>query len=275
MRFFTEKVNEAIKKKSKRMNFHQEIADLNALFNYYKEHFNYRFHNPVTKGLKASSVVRKNTRAKEKMSAQEFLLFFNALPEFYRDVALVQSRLAARVGEVAGLQISNIDFKKDKAIVKDVVVWGRKKEFIELKPNPKNGEIRTCHLTPDLKEILLKRVRLKSSVSDYVFHIDGLPLKYRAIQYNYDHALKKVGLYGRFSGTHLIRHGMASIALEVCENISFVQALTGHKTLKLAQHYSGLPTKLQEKAALQVESYLNEVALLSVANVQACADEAV
>lgn len=264
-RFFTRKAKEAVEAKSKRMNFHQEIADLNAIFNYYKENFNYRFFNPVTKGLKASSVIKKNAKAKEKMSAEEFLTFFNALDPYYQDVCLVQSRLAARISEVAGLQVGSIDFKKGKIVVKDVVVWGRKKEFVELKTNPKSGEIRECFITPDLETVLKRHLKNRFQGSGYVFHVNGKPLSYRSIQHAYDHALKKVGLYGRFSGTHIIRHFTAGITRLVCGNVDAVQAVTGHKSVRLAEHYSGLPSQIQSKAITQVEDYLNGL------DVQRCA----
>lgn len=256
-RFFLNKKRIARTTTPRRMNFDQEIKDLCGVFNWYKDHFNYRFFNPVlTKRLKSSCVIRKEDKLREKLSADEFIKFLNALHPFYRDVAIVQTRMAGRISEVAGLQFKNIDFENKKLMVKDIVVYGRKKEFVELKSNPKSGEIRQCYLTPNLEEVLRRRFDLKAPDSDYVFHMNGEPLKYRSVQHAYDSALKKVGLYGRFSGTHILRHFTAGITRLVCGNIDAVQAVTGHKSVKLAEHYSGLDSSLQADSITKVENFL-------------------
>ncbi len=259
-RFFQGQVVIARERKSQRMNFDGEIKDLRAILNWYRENFNYRYVVPViAKRLQVTCTIRKEKRIKEKLSAKEFLLFLNALDPFYKDVALVQSRIAGRIGEVAGLQLSSIDFEKNTVLVKDVVVYGRKKEFVELKANPKTGEIRYCELTQDLKEVLLRRLLVKSPNSDYVFQLEGQPLKYRSIQHAYDSALKKVGLYGKTSGTHMVRHFTATITRLVCGNLDSVQAVTGIKTQKLLAHYGSLSSSLQAQSISKVEEHLRNL----------------
>lgn len=46
---------------------------------------------------------------------------------------------------------------------------------------------------------------------NFVFEIEGQPVSYRAIQYNYNKALKKAGLYPQFSSTHILRKAMTNI----------------------------------------------------------------
>ena len=46
---------------------------------------------------------------------------------------------------------------------------------------------------------------------DFVFEIEGQPVSCRAIQYRYNKALKVVGLYPKFSSTHILRKAMANI----------------------------------------------------------------
>lgn len=259
-RFFQAEVTKARVKNSRRMNFDGEIKDLRAMLNWYRENFNYKYVVPIiTKRLKATCTVRKDKKIKEKLSAKEFLLFLNALDPFYKDVALVQSRIAGRIGEVAGLQFKSIDFEKSTLLVKDVVVYGRKKEFVELKTNPKSGEIRYCELTQDLKEVIQRRLLVKSPNSDYVFQIEGQPLKYRSIQHAYDSALKKVGLYGKTSGTHMVRHFTATITRLVCGNLDSVQAVTLIKTQKLLAHYGSLSSSLQAQSICKVEEHLRNL----------------
>lgn len=258
-RFFRKKMEEAISdSNSKRMNFDQEIKDLKSMLNWYREFYNYKFSIPITKSLKSSCVLKKKSTAKEKMTPHEFLNFLENLNPFYRDLATTQSRLASRISEVAGLQFSNIDFDRKQVMIRSTVVWGRKKEFIELKNNPKNGDERICYMTPDLENILRKRLTAKHDQSDYVFHFEGQPLGYRSIQHAYNLALKKAGLYGRFSGTHIVRHFTAGLTRLVCGNIDAVQAVTGHKSVRLAEHYSGLPLQIQEESISRVEEYLHQ-----------------
>lgn len=97
--------------------------------------------------------------------------------------------------------------------------------------------------------------------SDYLFHIDGEPLKYRSIQHAYDHALKKVGLYGKTSGTHMLKHFTATLARLVCGSLDAIQAVTGHKSLKMVQLYGGLDSSLQGESIAKVEEHLKQKAL--------------
>lgn len=41
-----------------------------------------------------------------------------------------------------------------------------------------------------------------------------------------------------YSGTHILRHDMAKLARQVGGGLDAVIAMTGHKDLKLADHYS-------------------------------------
>lgn len=258
-KFFKTKASAARSSQSRRMNFDGEIKDLRAILNWYRENYNYQYVVPIiAKKLRASCTIKKDRKIKEKLSADEFIQFFDALDPFYRDVALVQSRIAGRIGEVAGLQFQSIDFKNRTLLVKHVVVYGRKKEFIELKSNPKTGDIRSCYITDDLLEVLKRRLILKHRSNDYVFHVNGEPLKYRSVQHAYDYALKKVGLIHKTSGTHMIRHFTATLTRLVCGNLDAVQSVTGHKTMKLVEHYGALASTLQGDSITKVESFLKQ-----------------
>lgn len=107
-------------------------------------------------------------------------------------------------------------------------------------------------------EVLQRRLSLKSPNSNYVFHIDGSPLGYRTIQHHYNKALRDAGLSDRFSSTHFIRHAMAFFTRAAFNSLDYVQAVTGHKSSSLAEHYSGLPTDKQAEAMNEIEKRLNE-----------------
>ncbi len=252
------------------MNFESEIKDLRAILNWYRETYNYKYVVPIiAKRLRACCTIKKEKKLKEKLSAEEFIMFFGALDPFYRDVALIQSRIAGRIGEVAGLQFMSVDLKNRSLLVKHVVVYGRRKEFVELKANPKTGDIRSCFITDDLLEGLNRRLAAKSPKSDYVFHVDGEPLKYRSVQHAYDHALKKVGLFHKTSGTHMVRHFTATLTRLVCGNLDAVQSVTGHKSIKLVEHYGALSSTLQSDSITKVELFLKQK---SVEMNQGCAE---
>ena len=258
-RFFQARANLARATNPRRMNFDGEIKDLRAILNWYRETYNYKYVVPIiAKRLRASCTITKEKKIKGKLSAEEFLLFFKALDPFYRDVALVQSRIAGRISEIAGLQFQSIDFENHTLLVKHVVVYGRKKEFVELKANTKTGDNRSCFITNDVLDVLKRRLAVKSHLSDYVFHIDGEPLKYRSVQHAYDHALKKVGLFGKTSGTHMVRHFTATLTRFVCGNLDAVQSVTGHKSLKLVEHYGALSSTLQADSISKVELFLKQ-----------------
>ncbi|WP_412469811.1 MULTISPECIES: tyrosine-type recombinase/integrase [unclassified Halobacteriovorax] len=71
---------------------------------------------------------------------------------------------------------------------------------------------------------------------NFVFHVDGKPLNYGTIQENYRGAQRKSKI--PYSGTHILRHGMTKLARKVGGGLDAVIALTGHKDLKFADHYS-------------------------------------
>lgn len=199
------------------------------------------------------------------MTENEISLFFSMIRErkFWYDFSLTQFLLACRVQEIAGLQKANIDFKNRVITIREVVVWSKKtKQFSYLKKLPKNGEEKVLYLSDELLEVLKARIETDKSNSPYVFHDGGLPLNYRRIQYNYEWALDKVGLGEKFSGTHFLRHSMATLVRSVTGSLDSVQALTGHKDNKLVQHYAGLQIDESKKAIIAVGKYMVERSML-------------
>lgn len=243
----------------RRKNFDHELKLLKAIFNWHHDEIDHTFSNPVTRKHKTLGFVRVVEAKEKKLSIIELKLFLDALIErpFWYDFALTQLLIAGRVQEVAGLQKKNIDFKFRNLLVKEVVVWSKKtKKFDELKGMPKNGEIRKIHLGDELLRILKKRIDQDAFNTGFVFHDKGQPLGYRQIQYNYDWALKKAGLGDRFSGTHILRHSMATLTRQVTGSLNSTQAVTGHKDFKLVQHYAALDNGENKKAIMAVESHL-------------------
>jgi integrase len=110
------------------------------------------------------------------------------------------------------------------------------KMIVELKGFPKNKEPRAVYITDEIMEILKEREAFRLNGCDYLFHVEGKPLNYGTIQINYRGAQRKGRL--PYSGTHILRHGMATLARKVGGGLDAVIAMTGHKDIKLADHYS-------------------------------------
>lgn len=122
-------------------------------------------------------------------------------------------------------------------MIKHTCVWDAgSKMFVELKGFPKNREPRPVYITDEIMEVLNRRLAFRISGNDYVFHVDGSPLNYGTIQVNYRAGQRKSGV--PYTGTHILRHGMAKLARQVGGGLDAVLAMTGHKDLKLADHYS-------------------------------------
>ena len=85
------------------------------------------------------------------------------------------------------------------------------KRFAGLSDLTKNGDFRKVSLLSDLlKNACIKRLKEKSSHSEFLFHINGKYLSYRKAQYQYNKAIKKAGLNHHFSSTHMMRYSMIS-----------------------------------------------------------------
>jgi integrase len=110
------------------------------------------------------------------------------------------------------------------------------KTFLELKPFPKNREARPVFITDEIMQILKRRLAFRIPGNDFVFHVEGAPINYGTVQLNYREAQRKSKI--PYTGTHILRHGMAKLARQIGGGLDAVLAMTGHKDLKLADHYS-------------------------------------
>lgn len=86
--------------------------------------------------------------------------------------------------------------------------------------------------------------------------MNGRPLNYCTIQVNYKKAIKKADL--PYSGTHILRHGMATLARKVGGGLDAVVAMTGHKDYKLADHYSKLDSEYQRELSEKIMGVMRE-----------------
>jgi integrase len=122
--------------------------------------------------------------------------------------------------------------------------------------HPKVPSIILVDNTSDVFTGLIFPAFLKVKGCDYVFHVEGSPLNYGTIQINYRGAQRKGKL--PYSGTHILRHGMAKLARKV-GGLDAVMAMTGHKDIKLADHYSKCTEDDQKEVSKKIFEKIRSV----------------
>ena len=149
-----------------------------------------------------------------------------------RDLLLLELLYATgiRVGELTKIKVSDIDFS-NKTIL--ILGKGNKERFVTY------GEY--C------EEILMKYlndgyVLLNSNKSEYLFlNKNGGSLTERGVRYILDQIIKQTSLNKNIS-PHMIRHSFATHLLnEGCE-LTTVQKLLGHESIKATQIYTHVTT---------------------------------
>jgi integrase len=154
-------------------------------------------------------------------------------------------------------------YKNRRLMIKHTCIWdAANKMFVELKGFPKNREARPVYITDEIMEILNRRMAFRIPANDYVFHVDGSPLNYGTIQLNYRAGQRKSGV--PYTGTHILRHGMAKLARQVGGGLDAVLAMTGHKDLKLADHYSKSTEDDQKEFSQKIMEHIRKIKLNEV-----------
>lgn len=246
--------------RASRCNLNMELNLFVTIFNWYKESEEFEKEAlhltcPIKKKHRKQGFIKPLPDKRKKITLEHALMFFDYLKPLYRNLAKVQFFTAGRVGEVAGLQWSNIDMGNKRMLIKHACIWDMTtKTFVELKPFPKNKEPRPVFITAELHLILKQQRIFKKNGCDYVFHVEGNPLNYGTIQLNYREAQRKGKL--PYSGTHILRHGMATLARKVGGGLDAVIAMTGHKDIKLADHYSTCDEEDQKNVSLKVMDFI-------------------
>lgn len=225
-----------------RCHLNNELNLLVSIFNWYKESELYEKEAqyltcPVKKKHRKMGFIKPLPDKRKQIELHHAFLFFESLRPLYRDLAQMQFYTAGRIGEVSGIQWKNVDMKNRRLLIKETCIWDMtKKTFVELKQFPKNREPRAVFITDEIMEVLKRREAFRIAGNDFVFHVEGNPLNYCTIQLNYREAQRKSGV--PYTGTHILRHGMAKLARQIGGGLDAVIAMTGHKDLKLADHYS-------------------------------------
>lgn len=240
--FKSEEYKELNRGHARRCNLNNELNMFVTIFNWYKQSEQFEKEAvlltcPVKLKHKKLGFIRPVPDKRKQIDIKSAFLFFDYLQPLYRELAMMQFYCAGRIGEICGLQWSNVDMKNRRMLIKQTCIFHPShKTFLELKPFPKNKEPRPVFITEEIMEVLKRREVFKVKGNDFVFHVEGNPINYCNVQLNYREAQRKSGI--PYTGTHILRHGMAKLARQVGGGLDAVIAMTGHKDIKLADHYS-------------------------------------
>ncbi len=252
-----------------RCNLLNELNLFQTIFNWYKSEDEFdqeskSLTTPVRTRHRRMAFIKDTPKKLDdrKIPVDAAFKFFSALTELYRDLAMMQFYCAGRIGEIAGIQISNLYLDQEYLLIKNTIVWcNTSKTFEYLKDFPKNKDVRRVHIHKAIAEIIRRRLKHKVDGCNYLFHVNGKPLNYCTIQVNYRGAQRKTGI--PYTGTHCLRHGMATLARKVGGmGLDSVIAMTGHKDLKLADHYSKIDVEVQKETSLKILGHIEQLGLV-------------
>lgn len=182
VRYYTsEEYLEQNRGNASRCNLNNELNLFVTIFNWYKS--SEQFENeavlltcPIKRKHKQMGFIKPVPDKKKGIDLKSAFLFFDYLPPLYRDLAMMQFYCAGRIGEICGIQWTNIDMKNRRMLIKDTSIFtNSSKTFVELKPFPKNKEIRPVFITDEIMEILKRREAFQIPGNYFVFHVEGSP----------------------------------------------------------------------------------------------------
>ncbi len=244
--------------RAKRCDLINELNLLVTIFNWYKRSETFEIECkgisiPVGTHHKKMSFIRSKPVKNLAITIEHALKFFAHVKPLYVELSTLQYYTASRIGEVAGLHWSRVDFENKRLVIMETLCWDQQtKVFKKINPHPKNKVPRPIYMTPEIEAILRARLPFKQNDCPLVFHVEGKPLNYGTIQLNYREAQRKSGV--PYTGTHIFRHGMAKLARRVGGGLDAVIAMTGHKDFKLADHYSKLDEEFHQEVSEKVMS---------------------
>ncbi|MDC1174294.1 tyrosine-type recombinase/integrase [Bacteriovoracaceae bacterium] len=256
VKMFKEKSHTSVRGNARRCTLDNEINLMKTIFNWYKQSIEFEQEAinltcPIRKEHKKKGIIKPKPIKDMNITIEDAFSFFDILPQPFSDLAKLQYFTASRIGEVAGLQWNRINIDKNRMIIMETCNWDmQSKTYVGLNPTPKNKTPRVVHITAQIRAILERREAFKIEGNNFVFHIDGKPLNYGTILVNYRKAQRKTDL--TCSGTHVLRHGMAKLARRVGGGLDAVIAMTGHKDIKLADHYSKLDNEYQKEVSINI-----------------------
>lgn len=223
----------------RRCNFEKELKDIASIFNWYHDNKDFTFVNPITRVHKKIGKIKEVEKKKRSMTIEQLALFLEHLEEPFQTLALIQTFMAGRIQEAAAINDETVDLKEKTISVSEKIVWMKGAPVHRI--GTKTGEEGIVPFNEDIKERLLKLKAKRPKSCKFFFQKKGKPLRYNLIREHYNKALQDAGL-SEFSGTHILRHTMATISRRE-HGIDACQAILRHKSSRMSELYAQLDVK--------------------------------
>lgn len=142
------------------------------------------------------------------------------------EMVLCALKTGMRIGEICGLDWSDIDFVRGSICVRQSLVNG-------ILGSPKNNKARLIPMANELQAVLMLRQRR----AGLVFQNDeGEPWAGRTVWRALELLCKETGV--RYAGWHILRHTFATQLGHNGTPIREMQALMGHSTIQMTERYT-------------------------------------
>lgn len=224
-----------VPKDSRRCNFDKELKDIASIFSWYKTNIDFTFVNPVTRNHYKEGKLKDIVPKQKDMDMDEFVDFVSHLRPMYQSMATIMLLWALRIGEAAAISDDVINYRRKEAFIYSVVTW--MKGHPEIKKGTKTGMDAKMPITPEIEIELRKLQENRPKGCKYLFHHKGKLLRYDMILKEFNRALKEADL--PYSGTHVIRHTMATITRKNL-GLDAAQAILRHTTARMSEEYARL-----------------------------------
>jgi site-specific recombinase XerD len=181
---------------------------------------------PMVNPVRKASIMKLPRSLPRHLKEEQLGLFFNQV-KGYRDQALftLMLRCGLRVEEVAHLSLGNIDRKRRTLLIQEA----------------KGAKDRMVYLSQDALRALVEylRVRRPAPKVKKVFLVEkgpltGQPLSIRGIQKRMEYYARRAHLS---ISCHHLRHTMATQMLNADADLSTIQDLLGHNSIRTTQRY--------------------------------------
>ena len=181
---------------------------------------------PMVNPVRKASIMKLPRSLPRHLKEEQLGLFFKEV-KGYRDQALftLMLRCGLRVEEVAHLSLGQIDFKRRTLLIQDA----------------KGAKDRMVYLSQDASRALVEylRVRRPGPKVKRVFLVEkgpltGQPLSIRGIQKRMEYYARRAHLS---ISCHHLRHTMATQMLNADADLSTIQDLLGHNSIRTTQRY--------------------------------------
>lgn len=228
-------------KDTARSSFKQELKLLVTILNWYRENRDPHFVLPILRRHRRHcEISRKPARPPDYfIRPEQVRLWLQQLGEHsdpvYGHLARFMILTGCRLGEACGLLWDAVSDDYVTIRITRTLAWDYKTKAPYLSGDVKSkASRRIIQLPPSLTEILRERSYLGAKA---VFtNRKGDYLKDNAVRDNFNRAFIYLGLPWR--GTHICRHTSATLALLAQQDITIVQALLGHSSIRQTQEYA-------------------------------------